>query len=117
MLHRSSSHLCRRARVAVLVGLAVTSAAIKADVVTDWDRIASDVLVANPTAHPATTALHLILGVPTDHWENARSTSIVIRGQWCCGLPTLRRLDRRPDFGGGHEVQVLGDHRSRTSSC
>jgi hypothetical protein len=52
MLHRSSSHLCRCARVAVLVGMAVTSAAIKADVVTDWDRIASDVLVANPTAHP-----------------------------------------------------------------
>lgn len=52
MLQPASSHLRQCARVAVLVGMAVTSAQSNADVVADWDRVASDVLVANPTAHP-----------------------------------------------------------------
>jgi hypothetical protein len=51
MLHPASLHLWHCARVAVLVGMAATSAEIKADVVADWDRVASDVLIANPTAH------------------------------------------------------------------
>ncbi|HKU13851.1 MAG TPA: vanadium-dependent haloperoxidase, partial [Steroidobacteraceae bacterium] len=51
MLHRASSHLRHCVRLGLLVALAVTSAEIKADVVADWDRVASDVLVANPAAH------------------------------------------------------------------
>jgi hypothetical protein len=34
-----------------LVGLVATSAELKADVVADWDRVATDVLIANPAAH------------------------------------------------------------------
>lgn len=52
MLHRASSQLRQCARLGILAGLAVTSAEIKADVVADWDRVATDVLLANPTAHP-----------------------------------------------------------------
>jgi hypothetical protein len=52
MLLRASSQLRRCARLGILVGLAVTSAEIRADVVADWDRVATDVLLANPTAHP-----------------------------------------------------------------
>lgn len=52
MLHRASSQLRQCARLGILVGLAATSAEIKADVVADWNRVATDVLLANPTAHP-----------------------------------------------------------------
>src|SRR5688572_18295007 len=51
MLHSASLQLRQCARVGMLVGLAVTSVEIQADVVADWDRVATDVLLANPTAH------------------------------------------------------------------
>jgi hypothetical protein len=54
MLHRASSHLRQCARLGILVGIVATSAEIKADVVADWNRVATDVLLANPTAHPFT---------------------------------------------------------------
>src|SRR5262245_34081650 len=54
MLHRASSTLRHCARIGIVVGMAVTSAEINADVVADWDRVATDVLLANPAAHPFT---------------------------------------------------------------
>jgi hypothetical protein len=52
MLHRVSSPLRQCVRLGILVGIAATSAEIKADVVADWNRVATDVLLANPTANP-----------------------------------------------------------------
>ena len=65
----------------------------------------------------ANTALHLILGLPIDHWERVRSTSMAIVGSGAAAFPMLRRVDRRREIGGGHEVLALADHRSRTGSC
>jgi hypothetical protein len=52
MLHRASLQLRQCVRLGILVGTALISAEIKADVVADWNRVTTDVLLANPTAQP-----------------------------------------------------------------
>ena len=52
MLHRASAQLRQIIRLGVLVGIAATSVESKADIVADWNAVATDVLIANPAAQP-----------------------------------------------------------------